>query len=76
MAWRCIWRVVCDECHAVGPPRHKDKNPGAQAEKAAADLGWLVVWHPLLYGGSVHLCPMCAAKERPAWWPVDLEEAK
>lgn len=72
MGWRVHWRITCDrdQCGAVGPLA----TDSSTAEERAVLLGWIAVWAPLYRGGAAHLCPGCAGKERPAWWPVTEEE--
>lgn len=74
MGWRYSVSITCDKCGAVGPRRHKGKRPGEDAERAAVKQGWLTALPPCS-GCMVHLCPECAAKELPDWWPEEKEIA-
>jgi len=70
MGWRVMWRVTCEECGAVGPL----SNRSDVAQGKAVGVGWVAAWAPSLRGGMAHLCPECAEKPRPAWWPQTGEE--
>lgn len=62
MGWKVSWQVVCEMCKLTGPS-HTDSR---LAEGRARDRGWV---RGQVYGMAMHLCPDCAAKERPEWWP-------
>ncbi len=74
MSWQASWRCVCDLCVASGP-RRSGRTPSADAEAAALKAGW-VAEYATERGGRAHLCPACAAKERPEWWPAEESKRK
>lgn len=60
MSYEHLTRLVCDGCKTRGqavPAHEPDPRPGR---------GWLT---GNVYGTAVHLCPHCAAKPLPDWWP-------
>lgn len=76
MGWRVTWAISCDHCHATGPRRHRGKTPGADAERAAVNAGWLVAT-AAGSGVHLHLCGECRAKvDELEWWPLDAEEVE
>lgn len=69
MGWRVWFSLVCDSCGDESPKRISGGKPNA--EDSAASIGW----HIAKPRGHcpLHLCPECAAKPRPEWWPVNAE---
>lgn len=65
MSFRAQWRTVCDVCGALSRPDMSSHD----AEAGAMAKGWIVAG--LHYGGTLHACPECAAKEKPDWWPEE-----
>lgn len=66
MSLRELYCVRCDAvgCAARGPVR---PNP-VEAGTLALARGWRRGTIPS-HGITLHLCPACAGKPRPDWWP-------
>lgn len=62
MGWKVSWQVKCEACDFLGP-RHANS---LKAEAKAKKAGWVI---GQAYGMAMHLCPVCANKPRPEWWP-------
>lgn len=60
MSYEHLVRLVCDGCKVRGRPV-----PSHEPDPQPAP-GWLT---GNLWGTYVHLCPHCAARPLPEWWP-------
>lgn len=61
MAWRVLWKLKCDHCHAEAT---FSGAPSTAVEKKAIRYGWRFVIDD--YGLIRHLCKACASKPEVA----------